>query len=485
MVAAPVRQQGLLCLEWGPDNWQPDVTGAQLLRSAYKLLLTENPKGEGAKGVVQSRDRVDPIQSYDWIGSRLLVSAGCRERILAGTAEEVRAVLWPTTMSLSRTALVHDRMDRLPVRRPPAQDVRCLRFERPAAVSRQPPPAEAADRPALLAASGLEPDVAPVAGAAFLLFAGGPNLTAYFLPENGAPEWWWLFVLPEEPDGRSGRAEQAMGKRVTIVGAGSVGSKLAESLARSGVTRFTLVDGDVMLPGNLERHALDWRDVGSRKVEGLRRRILEVLPGAEVEVVTAMLDWQRSAVTHDADVYALTQGDIIVDATGNAATTLLLGAMAAANRRAFVSVEVFAGGIGALVASYVPGRDKPYARARVSFDEWCRQQPIPPPVAGKRPYEGAPEDGPPIVADDAAVTMAAGHAARVVLDILDGTPAVQPQAWLLFGFRKGWVFSAHGHNIIVDVGAPGEAAPVEPDPETDAFVDQFVEKILRASSPTP
>jgi len=34
---------GPLCLEWGPDNWHPEVTGAQLLESAYKLLEAENP----------------------------------------------------------------------------------------------------------------------------------------------------------------------------------------------------------------------------------------------------------------------------------------------------------------------------------------------------------------------------------------------------------------------------------------------------------
>jgi hypothetical protein len=26
---------GALCLEWGPDNWHPEVTGAQMLESAY------------------------------------------------------------------------------------------------------------------------------------------------------------------------------------------------------------------------------------------------------------------------------------------------------------------------------------------------------------------------------------------------------------------------------------------------------------------
>ena len=35
---------GTLCLEWGPDNWHPDLTGKDILESAYKLLSIENPR---------------------------------------------------------------------------------------------------------------------------------------------------------------------------------------------------------------------------------------------------------------------------------------------------------------------------------------------------------------------------------------------------------------------------------------------------------
>ncbi len=39
---------GTLCLEWGPDNWQPGVTGAHLLESAFRLLYEENPLGNSS-----------------------------------------------------------------------------------------------------------------------------------------------------------------------------------------------------------------------------------------------------------------------------------------------------------------------------------------------------------------------------------------------------------------------------------------------------
>src|SRR5690606_2784507 len=71
-----------------------------------------------------------------------------------------------------------------------------------------------------------------------------------------------VVVLPPSEGHRSARAAASVGKSVAIVGAGSIGSKMAETLARSGVSKFVLADGDVLLPDNLERHALYWSEVG-------------------------------------------------------------------------------------------------------------------------------------------------------------------------------------------------------------------------------
>ncbi len=42
---------GELCLEWGPDNWHPDVTGADLLESTHRLLVAEGSEGAGGPPV--------------------------------------------------------------------------------------------------------------------------------------------------------------------------------------------------------------------------------------------------------------------------------------------------------------------------------------------------------------------------------------------------------------------------------------------------
>lgn len=58
--------------------------------------------------------------------------------------------------------------------------------------------------------------------------------------------------------------------RATIVGVGSIGSAVAELLARNGIGHLTLVDYDRLEQRNLPRHRLTERDLGRRKVDAMR-----------------------------------------------------------------------------------------------------------------------------------------------------------------------------------------------------------------------
>ena len=84
-------------------------------------------------------------------------------------------------------------------------------------------------------------------------------------------------------DQRFGGIERLYGKRgsqkirdahVCIIGIGGVGSWTAESLARTGIGKLTLVDMDEVCVTNVNRqvHALDG-EVGQLKVESMARRI--------------------------------------------------------------------------------------------------------------------------------------------------------------------------------------------------------------------
>jgi len=60
--------------------------------------------------------------------------------------------------------------------------------------------------------------------------------------------------------------------------------------ARAGIGKCTLVDPDTLSLENLGRHMLSRRDVGKPKVEGLRSKILEFNPQAQVNAISGKFE---------------------------------------------------------------------------------------------------------------------------------------------------------------------------------------------------
>lgn len=83
---------------------------------------------------------------------------------------------------------------------------------------------------------------------------------------------------------------QAAIRSKTLMFAGcGIGSGPAVAAARFGFEKFILVDGDTVDAHNLNRQFYDFADVGSPKVEALKRQILRINPEAQVEAVQAYL----------------------------------------------------------------------------------------------------------------------------------------------------------------------------------------------------
>ena len=132
---------------------------------------------------------------------------------------------------------------------------------------------------------------------------------------------------------RSGLDAEALAdKSVAVVGVGAVGSLLAVMLARSGVGRLTLVDGDRVLPGNCIRHVATRKDVGRAKTDAVKEHLTESRIMAEDAVVS--MDLQLTSVAATERLFA--GHDLVVDATGNGpATALIITASEALDRPAF------------------------------------------------------------------------------------------------------------------------------------------------------
>ena len=66
--------------------------------------------------------------------------------------------------------------------------------------------------------------------------------------------------------------------RIHIVGCGSVGSTIAENLARCGVTNMTLWDFDLVEPHNIVNQMFTQNHVGKPKVEALKDILTDINP---------------------------------------------------------------------------------------------------------------------------------------------------------------------------------------------------------------
>lgn len=75
------------------------------------------------------------------------------------------------------------------------------------------------------------------------------------------------FFQPEKDDAR-----------IHIVGCGSVGSTVAENLARCGVTNMTLWDFDKVEPHNISNQMFRIKDVGKLKVDAVKEILTDINP---------------------------------------------------------------------------------------------------------------------------------------------------------------------------------------------------------------
>lgn len=101
--------------------------------------------------------------------------------------------------------------------------------------------------------------------------------------------------------------QRIIDSKVLILGVGGVGSYAAESIARSGVGRITLMDGDEVAPSNLNRQLVALTStIGRPKAEVCAERLRDINPYADID---AICSFYKSA--DDVDV---TQYDWVVDA---------------------------------------------------------------------------------------------------------------------------------------------------------------------------
>jgi len=125
---------------------------------------------------------------------------------------------------------------------------------------------------------------------------------------------------PERLQAR-GRLHSEITKRpIAIIGAGALGSTIAELMVRGGAAEILIIDDDNLEAGNLVRHTLTSIDIGRNKADAIASRLQGASPMAHIKPHTKRISSKKELVV------LLDPFEIIVDCTGEDDVLSLLGA---------------------------------------------------------------------------------------------------------------------------------------------------------------
>ncbi|MDE2430626.1 MAG: ThiF family adenylyltransferase [Burkholderiales bacterium] len=452
---------GSLCLQWRADNWQTHVSGADMVRSAYELLSTEQHPSH--PGVVPSAHRVTEGQmmrseNFRFVATSELISS------LMGLAENSRSTLKSLTIlhlsaiitsissittSSSGVVEITDMPSgfarNIPLVTYPGLGL-IFRSENFSARSKISSAVELLET---LSTAGFETSDLWVREEATnkyiekLVVILGSDIESIRIFEIGNDEQQVLrefkIIHPSSTQSRHPQEHQMLSDvRIGIVGLGSIGSKVAVSLARSGARRFLLVDDDFLKPENLARNELNWTTVGIHKVEAVREELSFIASGISVDVRTSRVAGQESGLSNNATLNDLATCDLLIDASANPEVFLNLAAIAKLNHKPLCWGEVFAGGYGGLIARARPDLDPNPLVVRSSIYAYYSTLPTAP-FQDAQGYDIDHEI--PLMAYDSDVSLIAASLTRLALDTaLSRNPSIFPYPAYLIGMAKEWDF---------------------------------------------
>lgn len=144
-------------------------------------------------------------------------------------------------------------------------------------------------------------------------------------------------------------------KRVSIVGLGSGGSRVAVELAKCGVGFLRLIDYERLDADNVSRHICGLNDLGRFKTHAVRDRILQHNPFVEVECLE--MDVRKSIEQFEK---VISYSDLIVAATGSPAVNNLINQISIRKGVPAVYAGVWEKASGGYAMRVIPGETPCY-----------------------------------------------------------------------------------------------------------------------------
>lgn len=452
---------GDLCLEIRNDNWTPDVTGAMLVESAKRLLEAETPDEDGAAIHAPSAHDFPETLSLRTDVTRFYVSPLAR-LLLAGDKIDGLPIEVGFDYRSGRTFMAHilsiggDNEKRSLT--PEALRKTCA-VKEGVALSTDESTITLEKIKTFSELNGyLGSRLSLKADAHWAIILrgaeGGLTLLDHFADDDELLRFTTI-LAPFDGDRSGLPTSEIREKKVGIVGLGSLGSKMAVSLARSGVRRFELVDGDILHTGNLERHDGDWRDVGRHKAELTDHRLRLIRRDVEIGVWRSAIGAQVSSQEAANVSQALASCDLIIDATANADVFNHLAGLSLRHNCSLIWGAIYAGGVGGEMARARINKDPSPYDIRTVMNQYYATSDEPAPLPTGRGYDGSVGEEGPMQATDADVSLFAAHISAFALDALsDVEPSNFDQPAYLVGLKRGWLFEGPFDARPIDVTAP-------------------------------
>lgn len=189
------------------------------------------------------------------------------------------------------------------------------------------------------------------------------------------------------------------------------------------------------------------------------------------------MDGQEATAGSAAVDEELARCDLVIDATVSPQSFNRIAHVLAQAKTRLVWLEIYAGGIGGMVARYRPGHDPDPHSMRQGMLSWMEAQNAEVPETVED-YGAARNDGAALVASDADVSVIAAHATGLALDSLSER---EPSDFLsnvyFIGLRRGWIFEQPLHVLPLHL-EPSECATASSDPGAQRRALEFLKEVV-------
>lgn len=215
----------------------------------------------------------------------------------------------------------------------------------------------------------------------------------------------------------------AANSHILVIGCGALGSVIVDQLARCGIRKITVVDGDRVEPGNLMRHTATFYQVGLNKARAVADLARMANPEIDIQVIEEKIGYARGdGVAIDKSLHVrlaeiIAEAHLIIDATAEIAVHEVVADIARSVGCNYLYAESTSGAWGGYVAYFPDGADACWNCSEYSIQDGEILLPI---GDGGRTVQPVACSEPTFFGTSFEIAEVAIHAARVGVSVLSG-----------------------------------------------------------------